>query len=232
MIFTNLLFRRLILVQQYIKVPVGEHKLPSLPYNYNALEPVISSYALTIHHTKHHKSYVDGLNKAEIELEKSRKENDFSLVKHWERELAFNGSGHILHSIYWTTMAPFGRGSNLGYNTLNQINISFGSFSSFQKQFTQAAIDVEASGWAVLAWNPAWHRLEILTAEKHQNLTQWGSIPILVIDSWEHAYYIDYQNRRSDYVKNWWQLVNWCEVERKLILASKCKSPLTINSYQ
>jgi Fe-Mn family superoxide dismutase len=98
----------------------------------------------------------------------------------------------------------------------------------FYRQFTEAAINVEASGWAILAWQPAWGRLEILTAEKHQNLTQWGAIPVLVLDMWEHAYYLDYQNRRADYVQAWWQLVNWPEVERRLRFALCTQVPLTL----
>lgn len=215
---------------QYFMLPPGGHQLPPLPYPYNALEPVISSKTLQIHHDRHHKSYVEGLNKAEIKLVEARQERDFALIKHWERELAFHGSGHILHSIYWTSMAPVGRGGQPGVQTQNQIMSYFGSFTAFTEQFTEAAINVEASGWAVLVWQPAWGRLEILNAEKHQDLTQWGGIPILVLDAWEHAYYLDYQNRREDYVRNWWQLVNWSEVERRLLLAMQAQVPLT-NRY-
>ncbi|MCL6635564.1 MAG: superoxide dismutase, partial [Peptococcaceae bacterium] len=145
---------------------------------------------------------------------------------HWERELAFHGSGHILHSIYWTSMAPVGRGGQPGVQTQNQIMSYFGSFTAFTEQFTEAAINVEASGWAVLVWQPAWGRLEILNAEKHQDLTQWGGIPILVLDVWEHAYYLDYQNRREDYVRAWWQLVHWEEVEKRLLMAMQARLPL------
>lgn len=218
-------------MQQFIMIPPGQHQLPPLPYPYNALEPVISSTTLQIHHDRHHKAYVDGLNKAELKLVEARQNRDFSLIKHWERELAFQGSGHILHSIYWTIMAPVGRGGQPGIQTLNQITSSFGGFPAFQEQFGTAAVDVEASGWAVLVWNPAWGRLEILNAEKHQDLTQWGCIPILVLDAWEHAYYLDYQNRRKDYVNAWWQLVNWYEVERRLLLAMSGRVPLMINGY-
>jgi Fe-Mn family superoxide dismutase len=108
-------------------------------------------------------------------------------ISHWECELAFHGSGHILHSIYWTIMGPTGCGGQPGPCTQKLICGYFGSFSAFQEQFSQAAIKVEASGWAILAWQPVWNRLEILNAEKHQNLTQWGSIPVLVLDAWEHA---------------------------------------------
>lgn len=209
-------------------VPPGGHQLPPLPYPYNALEPVISSATLHFHHDHHHKAYVDDLNKAELKLVEARQNLDFSLIKHWERELAFNGSGHILHSIYWTVMSPMGSGGQPGTLTQNLINSYFGSFPVFQEQFTQAAIKVEASGWAILVWQPTWNRLEILTAEKHQNLTQWGGIPIMVLDVWEHAYYLDYQYRRNDYVKAWWNLVNWIEIERRLYLAIQGQIPLTL----
>lgn len=210
-----------------VYVPPGGHRLPPLPYPYDALEPVIGRKTLQIHHDRHHLSYVEGLNKAELKLVEARRTGDFSLVKHWEREIAFNGSGHILHSIYWTVMAPGGRGTP-GFYTRREIERYFGSFASFQGQFGEAAIQVEASGWGILALVPSWGRLEILTAEKHQNLTQWGAIPVLVVDAWEHAYYLDYQNRRGDYVRSWWSLVNWEEVERRLRLAMGAKVPLEI----
>lgn len=209
-------------------VPPGKHKLPPLPYPYDALEPVISADTLRIHHNHHHKAYVDGLNKAELALVEARRRNDFTFLKYWENELAFNGSGHILHSIYWTVMAPEGYDSEPGQCTSKEINKYFGSFDSFFGQFTTAAIRVEASGWGILAWNPAWKHLEILTAEKHQNLTQWGVIPVLVIDSWEHAYYLDYQYNREAYVREWLKLINWFEVENRLILATQGQLPLLL----
>lgn len=215
-------------MQYSMMVPPGQHRLPPLPYAYNALEPVISSVTLHIHHDIHHKTYVDDLNKAELKLVELRKGNNFDLIKYWENELAFNGSGHILHSIYWTIMAPIGRGGQPGIQTTNQINNYFGSFTAFQQQFSNAAIKVEGSGWTILTWQPTWQRLEILQAEKHQNLTQWSGIPILIIDVWEHAYYLDYQNKRKDYVNYWWQLVNWFEVEKRLLLAMKGQVPLVL----
>jgi len=207
-------------------VPPGGHRLPPLPYPYNALEPVLSSTTLTIHHDRHHRSYVEGLNKAELELAEARRRRDFRLVKHWERELAFNGSGHILHSIYWAVMTYPGSGGQPGPETQRQMNAYFGSAQAFMEQFTAAAIKVEASGWGVLIWQPAFGHLEILAAENHQNQAQWGGIPVLVVDSWEHAYYLDYQNRREDYVNAWWQLVNWPEVEKRLLLAMQARIPL------
>ena len=101
-----------------------------------------------------------------------------------------------------------------------------------KEQFTEASIQVEASGWGVLCWVPSWGRMEILIAEKHQNLTQWGAIPVLVVDVWEHAYYLDYQNRRADYVRAWWRLVNWAEVERRLRLAMRARVPLKTLPYE
>ncbi len=214
---------------QYPMVPTGSHQLPPLPYPYNALEPVISSATLRFHHDHHHKSYVEGLNKAELKLAEAREKRDLELIKHWERELAFHGSGHILHSIYWTIMAPFSSGGQTGSLTQNLINSYFGSFPAFQEQFTEAAINVEASGWVILVWQPAWNRPEILTAEKHQNLTQWGGIPVLVLDVWEHAYYLDYQYRRADYVKVWWKIVNWREVDRRFLSAVQGQLPLGLS---
>ncbi len=212
---------------QSIIVQTGQHQLPMLPYGYNALEPVISSRLLQIHHDLHHKAYVEGLNKAELKLSEARQKRDFSLVKHWERELAFHGSGHILHSIYWTSMAPMGnRWETPGAQTMIHIMHYFGSLDAFWEQFNAAAINVEASGWALLVWQPAWGRLEVLTIEKHQDLFQAGSIPILVLDVWEHAYYLDYQNKRKDHVTAWSQLVNWQEVERRLNLAMQAQMPL------
>lgn len=209
-------------------IPAGKHKLPPLPYPYDALEPVLGAHTIKIHHDQHHKAYVEGLNKAELALVEARRTKDFEFIKYWENELAFNGSGHILHSLYWTVMAPPDCGGEPGSCTVREINKYFGNFGSFIEQFATAATKVEASGWGILVWNPAWNHLEILTAEKHQNLTQWGAIPILVIDVWEHAYYLDYQYNRKKYVQNWLKLINWVEVENRLLAAMQGKLPLLI----
>ncbi|MFC5530358.1 superoxide dismutase [Cohnella yongneupensis] len=189
-------------------VPIGGHKLPPLPYSYKALEPWIDEKTMRIHHDKHHQSYVDGLNKAETKLAEARKTGDFDLVKHWERELAFNGAGHYLHTIFWESMSPRGGGKPSGF-LLQDIERSFGSYEAFKKQFTEAANKVEGGGWAILVWSPRSHRLEVLTAEKHQNLSQWDVVPLLPLDVWEHAYYLKHQNDRAGYVKDWWNVVNW-----------------------
>lgn len=200
--------------QRLQPVPIGGHKLPPLPYAYNALEPVIDREIMRLHHLKHHQSYVDGLNKAEKEMQKARQTGDFSLIKHWEREAAFHGSGHYLHTIFWNIMVPNGGGAPKGQLS-KAINDTFGGFEGFKKHFTEAAKNVEAVGWAILVWSPRSHRLEILQAEKHQNLTQWDVIPLLVLDVWEHAYYLQYKNERAKYVENWWNVVNWKEVEQR-----------------
>ncbi|TYS18533.1 superoxide dismutase [Rossellomorea vietnamensis] len=203
-------------------VPIGGHKLPPIPYPYKALEPYIDKRIMELHHDKHHQSYVDGLNKAENEMEKARRMNDFALIKHWEREAAFNGAGHYLHTIFWNIMSPQGGGKPKGA-LLAEINSSFGSFDQFKRHFSEAAKNVEASGWAILVWSPRSHRLEILQAEKHQNLSQWDVIPLLVLDVWEHAYYLQYENNRGKYVDNWWNVVNWNEVEKRYNEAKKVK---------
>ncbi|WP_127534592.1 Fe-Mn family superoxide dismutase [Paenibacillus kobensis] len=202
------------------QVPIGGHRLPPLPYAYNALEPYIDETTMRIHHDKHHQSYVDGLNKAERELQQARQTGNFDLVKHWERELAFNGAGHYLHTLFWPSMAPHAGGQPSG-SLAAQIRNDFGSFEAFKNQFSEAAAKVEGGGWAILVWSPRARRLEILTAEKHQNLSQWDVVPILPLDVWEHAYYLKHQNNRADYIKNWWNVVNWPYANQRFEQASK-----------
>lgn len=216
---------RLSLGQIYVNevsVQAGKHELPPLPYGYNALEPYISEDIMRLHHDKHHKSYVDGLNKAEKELEKARNSGDFSLVKHWSRELAFNGSGHYLHTIFWGNMSPQGGGEPTG-ELKKEIVKYFGSFEAFKKHFTEAAKQVEGSGWTILVWSPRARHLEVLQSEKHQNLTQWDTIPLLVLDVWEHAYYLQYKNDKGAYIDSWWNIVNWDNVSRRFQKAHEMK---------
>lgn len=205
-----------------LKVKIGEHRLPPLPYDYDALEPYISAEIMRLHHDKHHKSYVEGLNKAEKMMQQARETGDFSLLKHWEREAAFHGSGHYLHTIFWTNMIPNGGGKPSGI-LLKQIEEDFGSFEQFKSHFQEAANQVEGVGWAILVWSPRSHRLEILQSEKHQNLTQWDTIPLLVLDVWEHAYYLQYKNDRKAYIENWWNVVNWKDVSKRFLEARKIK---------
>jgi len=192
-----------------------KYELPKLPYNYNALEPYISGELLKIHHDKHHQAYVDGLNKALDKFEEMRANGDYSLIKHWEREIAFNGSGHILHTLYWDNMAPAGTKNGISKELKDQIKKDFKSVDILKAQFIAAAVAVEASGWAILGWSPELDRLVTLQCEKHQNLSVWGVVPILILDVWEHAYYLDYQNKRADYVNAWWNIVNFEEVNSR-----------------
>ncbi|MCM3713690.1 superoxide dismutase [Alkalihalobacillus oceani] len=195
-------------------VPIGGHTLPPLPYAYNALEPYIAEEIMRLHHDKHHQSYVDGLNKAEREMQKARRRNDYELIKHWEREAAFHGAGHYLHTIFWEIMSPNG-GGEPGGELAAQIRHDFGSFRKMKEHFSAAANEVEGGGWAFLVWSPRAQRLEILQAEKHQNLSQQDMIPLLVLDVWEHAYYLQYKNERQPYIENWWNVVNWPAVEAR-----------------
>ncbi|MBL7663220.1 superoxide dismutase [bacterium] len=197
------------------------HELPALDYPYNALEPFIDEQTMKLHHDLHHAAYVKGLNTAEAKLAEAREANDFALVKHWSRELAFHGAGHFLHCIFWKNMVPNGGGKPSGA-LLTQIEKDFGSFDAFMAQFKAAATAVEASGWAMLVKNHPAQKLEILTAEKHQNLSQWVTEPLLVIDVWEHAYYLKYQNRRAEYVEAFTKVINWKYVEARF--GGKCCS--------
>lgn len=203
-------------------VPIGRHTLPPLPYAYDALEPHIDAETMRIHHDKLHQKYVDDLNKAELKLAEARANQDFDLVRHWERELAFNGAGHYLHTLFWYTMSPQGGGEPSG-DLAQAIDRYFGSFPAFQAHFTHAAEKVEGPGWAILVWSPRSSRLEILTAEKHQNLSQWDVIPLLPIDVWEHSYFLAYKEKRPDYVRAWWNLVNWPYVEERFEQARKLR---------
>ncbi|KOA21489.1 superoxide dismutase [Clostridium homopropionicum DSM 5847] len=193
--------------------------LPQLPYSYNALEPYYDEETVKIHHDKHHQAYVDGLNKAETKLKEARESGDFALIKHWERELAFNGAGHILHTLFWENM--IGNGSQPSGKILEKITENFGDIETFKKQFSAAAAAVEGSGWCVLVWIPKFEKLEILQVEKHQDLTIWGSVPLLILDVWEHAYYLKYQNRRADFISAWWNIVNWDVVNERYLVAIK-----------
>jgi Fe-Mn family superoxide dismutase len=190
------------------------HELSPLPYDYNALEPCIDEQTMHLHHDIHHKGYVDGLNNAEKKLAEARAAGDYALVKHWSREAAFHGSGHFMHALFWPNMAPQGRGGGgePKGELAEQIKKDFGSFDAFKKHYSAAAVAVEGSGWAVLAWQPQGKQLVVLQSEKHQQLTQWGVVPLLVCDVWEHAYYLKYQNKRAAYVEAWWNVVNWADV--------------------
>lgn len=191
------------------------HTLPPLPYPYDALEPYIDAKTMELHHSKHHQAYVDGLNKAEAELAKARQSGDYTLIEYWSKKAAFNGGGHFLHTMFWEIMAPpaKGGGGAVPGRLEAALKDSFGSVEAFRAQMSAAAAAVEGSGWTLLHVRPSDGRLIILQAENQHKLTPWGVVPILGIDVWEHAYYLKYQNRRTDYIKAWWNVVNWAKVE-------------------
>ncbi len=191
--------------------------LPKLPYDYNALAPHISEEQLKIHHDKHHQAYVNGGNAIFEKLEKARKENMDIDMKATLKELSFHIGGHILHSIFWENMAPAGKGGGKpGGAIADEIDKEYGSFERFKKEFSQAATSVEGSGWAVLAKHPCISKPIIMQIEKH-NTNVYPSFQILmVLDVWEHAYYIDYKNDRAKFVENFWNIVNWDYVNKIL----------------
>jgi len=199
----------------------GEYELPPLPYDYDALEPHIDAETMRLHHDKHHAGYVRGLNNALAKLAEIRAgRGDAGLIKHWSRELAFHGSGHLNHAIFWAVMAPPNRGGGGGgggrpSGALAQaINRDFGSYDAFSTHFRAASGAVEGSGWGWLVYEPSADKLLVMQAEKHQNLTIWGVLPLMGIDVWEHAYYLRYQNRRGDYVREFMNVVNWDMVSK------------------
>lgn len=191
------------------------HELPPLPYDYNALEPHIDEQTMRLHHDKHHLAYVNGLNNAEAKLKEAREKGDFALVKHWEREAAFHGAGHFLHCVFWENMSPKGGGEPKGALG-DAISSAFGSFGAFAAHFKAAGAAVEGSGWVLLTKNNVTNQLDILTSEKHQDLTQWVNVPLLVCDVWEHAYYLKYQNNRAAYLEAFMKVINWEDVARRL----------------
>lgn len=194
----------------------GEYVVPALPYAYDALEPDIDAQTMKIHHDKHHAGYVRGLNRALGKLAQIRASGDASLIKHWSRELAFHGSGHVNHTLFWMTMAPIesGGGGRPSGALAQAIDRDFGSFDSFSAQFQAAAKAVEGSGWGWLAHEPVADKLLVMQGEKQQNMLMTGVTPILGVDVWEHAYYLRYQNRRGDYLKAFMNVINWPMVKR------------------
>jgi Fe-Mn family superoxide dismutase len=190
------------------------YTLPELMYDFGALEPHISAKVLELHHGKHHAAYVTGANTTLDRLEEARSKNDFAALPALERALAFHVSGHVLHSIFWTNLAPKAGGRPSG-QLGSAIDRDFGTFEAFRSQLTQAANTVMGSGWAALSWEPLGRKLLVSQIYDHQsNVTQGGS-PLLVLDAWEHAYYLQYQNRKAEFFEAVWNLWNWADVERR-----------------
>tara|TARA_Y100000310_G_scaffold340055_1_gene434617 strand:+ start:159 stop:746 length:588 start_codon:yes stop_codon:yes gene_type:complete len=191
-----------------------EYNLPDLPYEYDALEPYYDKETVELHHSKHHAAYVAGLNNAVAKLKDARESGDFGLVKHWERELAFHGAGHVLHSLFWENMGAGSDDNKAEGKILEAIEKSFGSYDAFVKQFSAATAGVEGSGWGVLAKDSNGD-LQVFTVENHQKAFIPGYQILLVCDVWEHAYYLKYKNKRPEWIENFIKIINWGEVERR-----------------
>merc|ERR1711860_216016 len=188
------------------------HTLPELPYEYTALEPVISGEIMKLHHSKHHQTYVTNLNVAEEKTEAALKKGDVGAAIALQAALKFNGGGHINHSIFWNNISPNGGGQPSG-DLLKDITRDFGSVDNFRQQLSDATIAIQGSGWGWLGLNKKTNRLQIATCANQDPLfATTGLIPLLGIDVWEHAYYLQYKNVRPDYVKAIWNVVNWKDV--------------------
>ncbi len=185
----------------------GQYVLPPLPYAEDALEPLYEARTLKLHHDKHHAAYVKGLNTALEKLAAARTAGDFAAATALSRDLAFHGGGHVLHTLFWNSMKK--GGSAIPDSLGKALAASFGTADAAKAQFAAATKAVEASGWGVLAYEPLADKLVILQVEKHQNLLVAGAVPLLVCDVWEHAYYLQYQNVRADWVDNFMKLANW-----------------------
>lgn len=185
-----------------------------LPYPIDALEPYYSKETLLIHFDKLYTGYVDKTNQIEEKLRLARGNNDFSNIKCLEKELSFQGSGAILHQLFFENMGP-AIPTSPSVELLEQINKDFEGYEIFKKQMTEAAKVVEASGWCLLVWVPLFNKLEVLQCEKHHNLTLLGCKPLLVLDMWEHSYFLQYKSNREEYIKAFWNIVNWNEVNKR-----------------
>lgn len=186
----------------------GGYALPSLPYSYDALEPAIDEQIMRLHHDEHHQGYVDGANEALDQLTEMRQNDQFDDIKSVKRNLSFNVSGHILHSIFWTGMSPDG-GGKPSDSLADALASDFGSVDAAVAEFCAAAKSVEGSGWGLLVYDHLADRLLVTQAESHNDLAVQGATPLLVLDVWEHAYYLQYTNDRGAYVDAFWDVVDW-----------------------
>lgn len=195
-------------------MPAEIYTLPDLPYDYAALEPHVSARIMELHHDKHHATYVKGANTALEKLADVRAKGDFATISMLEKQLAFNVSGHVLHSIFWANLSPDGGGEPTG--TLGAaLTEIFGGFANFKKQMNEAAATTNGSGWALASWEPMAQRLIIQQVHDHQGEHGQGTIPLLAMDAWEHAYYLQYENRKTEFFDAIWNVINWRDVEAR-----------------
>ena len=197
---------------------MATYTLPELNYDYSALEPSISGAIMELHHSKHHQAYVTGANTALEQLAEARATGNFANINKLEKDLAFNLGGHTNHSIFWTNMSPNGGDKPTG-ELEAAVTDHFGSFDAFQAQFTAAALGVQGSGWAGLFWDSIGENLIIQQFFDQQSQFAAGTVPLLLLDVWEHAYYLDYKNVRAEYVKAFWNIANWENVQKRFEIA-------------
>ena len=193
---------------------MAEYTLPDLDYDHAALEPHLSGKILELHHGKHHAAYVKGANTVLEKLEQARTSGDYGSINQLEKNLAFHLSGHILHSIFWKNMSPSGGGKPDG-DLADAIDEHLGSFDACKAQLTEAANNVQGSGWGALSWEPVGKRLIVEQVYDHQGNIGQGGPPLLVLDMWEHAYYLQYENRKTEWVDAFWNLVHWDDVAKR-----------------
>jgi Fe-Mn family superoxide dismutase len=197
---------------------MAAYTLPELSYDYSALEPHISARIMELHHSKHHKAYVDGANNALAQMAEARESGNFGAINKLEKDLAFHLGGHVNHSIFWTNMQGHGPATPEG-EIQAAINEFFGSYEKFTAHFSAVAMGIQGSGWAVLSWDPIGEQLIVQQLFDQQANTAQGTTPLLQLDMWEHAFYLDYQNVKGDYVAAFWNIVNWENVAARLAAA-------------
>jgi superoxide dismutase, Fe-Mn family len=198
------------------------YTLPDLPYDYAALEPHYSGEILELHHDKHHATYVQGANTALDKLGEARERGTFDTINQLQKNLAFNLSGHVLHSLFWQNMSPDG-GDKPDGQLAAAIDGSFGSFEGLRNQLSEAALSVQGSGWGALTWEPVAQQLIVEQVYDHQSNVGQGAPPLLVLDMWEHAYYLQFKNVKADWVESFWNIVNWPDVAARFENARKLK---------
>jgi superoxide dismutase, Fe-Mn family len=208
---------------------MADYKLPDLTYDYGALEPHISGRIMELHHSKHHAAYVTGANTALEQLAEARDGGNLATVNLHEKNLAFNLGGHVNHSAFWTNLSPEGGGEPTG-EIGAAIAEHFGSFEKFKAHFSAVAAGVQGSGWAILAWDSIGQKLVAVQLYDQQGNIALGLVPIVLLDCWEHAYYLDYQNVRADYVTAWWNVVNWADADARLARAKAQTAGLIVPS--
>ncbi|MCC6127899.1 MAG: superoxide dismutase [Chlamydiae bacterium] len=203
---------------------VANYQLPDLPYDFDALEPVISREIMELHYTKHHKAYVTNLNAALEKYNEAESKKDLAAMVALQSAIKFNGGGHINHSIFWTILAPVAKYHDFPAKGAfaEMIQRDFGGFDSFKEKLTTASVAIQGSGWGWLGYNKNLKKLEVAATANQDPLSTQGLIPLLGIDVWEHAYYLQYKNVRADYVKAIWQIFSWQRIEEKFKQATSC----------